>query len=79
MRELGGVSKHRFDYVNGLIEGNETLVLVDAGGGAIHGDYRDYLTLPGRVAFMHTGLIQEPLPAGKELVSSGQVLNLLES
>jgi len=79
MREAGGVSKERDEYVRGLIDGSETLVLVDAGGGAIHGDYRDHLALPGRVAFMHTGLIQEPLPAGKELVTSGQVLNLLES
>jgi hypothetical protein len=77
MRAQGGVSQRRFDFVNGLVNGKETLVLMDAGGGAIHGDYRDYVNLPGRVAFMHTGLIQEPLPAGKELITSGEVIDLL--
>jgi len=77
MKNEGGVSQHRFDQVNGLINGRETLVLMDAGGGAIHGDYRDYVNLPGRIGFMHTGLIQEPLPKGKELISSGEVLDVL--
>jgi hypothetical protein len=77
MHEQGGVSKRRFDFINSLIHGDETLVLMDAGGGAIHGDYRDYLNLKTRVAYMHTGLIQEQLPAGKELITSGEVLNLL--
>jgi hypothetical protein len=78
LHEQGGISQRRFDFIGGLLQGNETLVLVDAGGGAIHGDFRDYLKLPGRVAFMHTGLIQEQLPKGKELVASGQLLDVQE-
>lgn len=77
MHEQGGVSTRRFEFINGLIKGDETLVLMDAGGGAIHGDYRDYLNLKTRVAYMHTGLIQEQLPPGKELITSGEVINLL--
>jgi hypothetical protein len=77
MMESGGISPRRHRFVTGLIDGKETLVLMDAGGGAIHGDYRDHVNLPGRVAFMHTGLIQESLPTGKLLVSSGQVLDVL--
>jgi hypothetical protein len=77
MKEGGGIAQRRFDFVNGLVTGKETLVMMDAGGGAIHGDYRDYVKLPGRVAFMHTGLIQDPLPHGKELITSGEVLDLL--
>ncbi len=78
MHEQGGVSKRRFDFIKGLIKGDETLVLMDAGGGAIHGDYRDYLKLQMRVAYMHTGLIQEQLPEGKKLIASGEVIDLLE-
>jgi len=36
------------------------------------------LETEGRVAFMHTGFIQEKLPKGKHLVSSGEVLDILE-
>jgi hypothetical protein len=32
---------------------------------------------PGRIGFMHTGLIQEKLPKGKELIKSGQVLSVI--
>jgi hypothetical protein len=77
MKEGGGVSQRRFDFVKGLVKGDETLVLMDAGGGVIHGDFRDYLTHPGRVAYMHTGLIQDQLPTGKELITSGEVLEVI--
>ena len=63
--------------MNGLLTGEETLVLMDAGGGAIHGDFHDYLDFQGRVAYMHTGLISEDLPAEQQLVKSGQVLDAL--
>ncbi|HEX7928329.1 MAG TPA: MBL fold metallo-hydrolase, partial [bacterium] len=76
MHEQGGISARRYEHVTHLITGEESLVLVDAGGGAIHGDFRDHLNLPGRVGFMHTGLIQDKLPEGKELVTSGQVLDI---
>jgi len=78
MHEQGGISQRRYDEVTKMLNGGETLTLVDAGGGAIHGDFRDHLNLTGRVAFMHTGLIQEKLPDGKELITSGQVLDILE-
>lgn len=78
MHEQQGISPRRYQEINSLLTGEETVVLVDAGGGAIHGDFRDYVGLPGRVGFMHTGLIQEKLPDGKELLTSGQVVDLLE-
>ena len=77
MKKNGGISKRRSDYVMNLLDGNESLILMDVGGGAIHGDYRDYLDYDGRVAYMHTGLIQDKLPKGKHLVSSGEVLDIL--
>ena len=77
MKKDGGISKTRYEEVTNLLRGDETLVLIDAGGGAIHGDYREYLDAEGRIAFMHTGLIQEELPEGKFLVSSGQVIDVL--
>lgn len=77
MRKAKGVSKQRYDHVTSLLTGEETLVLIDAGGGAIHGDYHDYLDTPGRIAYMHTGLIQEELPPGQQLLTSGQVLDVL--
>jgi hypothetical protein len=79
MHEQGGITPGRYQAVTHLLNGDETLTVVDAGGGAIHGDYRDHVNLPGRVGFMHTGLIQEKLPDGKELIVSGQVLDILES
>lgn len=72
-----GISKARYERMGRLLTGEETLVLVDAGGGAIHGDYRDYLDVGGRIGFMHTGLIQAELPPTQELVKSGQVLDVL--
>lgn len=72
-----GISKRRYDYIKSLLNGEETLVLMDAGGGAIHGDYREYLDYKGRIEFMHTGLISEELPEGMELVKSGQVLDVI--
>ena len=72
-----GISKARHGYVNGLLTGEETLVLIDAGGGAIHGDFRDYAAYQGHVGFMHTGLIQDELPSNQELIKSGQVLDVL--
>lgn len=72
-----GISQRRYDLFQNLLTGDETLILMDAGGGAIHGNYRDYLDHKGRVAFMHTGLIQEKLPKDKELVFSGEVLDIL--
>jgi hypothetical protein len=77
MVKAEGISRQRFDRVNGLLTGEETLVLMDAGGGAIHGDFHDYLDFQGRVAYMHTGLISEDLPAEQQLVKSGQVLDAL--
>jgi hypothetical protein len=77
MHKAKGVSQARFDEVTGLLTGEETLVMIDAGGGAIHGDYHDYLGYSGRIAYMHTGLIQEELPPGHQLVKSGQVLDVI--
>ena len=77
MHKAKGISKSRYDKVTNLLTGEETLVLIDAGGGAIHGDYHDHLGMPGRIAYMHTGLIQEELPPGQQLIKSGQVLDVL--
>jgi hypothetical protein len=77
MLKAKGVSQARYDRVTSLLTGDETLVMIDAGGGAIHGDYHDYLGYSGRVGYMHTGLIQEELPPGHQLVKSGQVLDVL--
>ncbi|HUJ73377.1 MAG TPA: MBL fold metallo-hydrolase [bacterium] len=73
----GGVSERRFAFFQELLTGKETLLVMDAGGGTIHGDYRDYLNLPNRVAYMHTGLIQEDLPPGKSLLTSGEEVDIL--
>ena len=78
MYKAKGISKKRYEQVTNLLTGEETLVVIDAGGGAIHGDYHDYLSQPGRIAYMHTGLIQEELPPGHQLAKSGQVLDVLE-
>ena len=78
MQQNGGISEQRYRKMTTLLTGEETLILMDAGGGTIHGDYRDYIETEGRVAFMHTGFIQEKLPKGKHLVSSGEVLDILE-
>jgi hypothetical protein len=77
MYEAKGISKARYEQVTHLLTGEETLVLIDAGGGAIHGDFHDYLAQAGRIAYMHTGLIQEELPPQQQLVKSGQVLDVL--
>ncbi len=78
MLENKGISRRRVDRITNLLTGEETLILIDAGGGAIHGDYRDYLERDGRIAFMHTGLIQEELPEGMHLIRSGEVLSVVE-
>ena len=77
MKSNGGISQRRYDEVSNLLDGSETLIMMDVGGGAIHGDYRDYLEYGGRIAYMHTGLIQEELPKNKHLVESGEVLDVL--
>lgn len=78
MHKEGGISDERYNQMLSLFDGSETLILVDAGGGAIHGDYREYLKSQGRIAFMHTGLVNEELPPSMQLVSSGQVLDVLD-
>ena len=77
MRREGGRGERGYGGVTPLLDVNESLILMGGGGGAIHGDYRDYLDYNGRVAYMHTGLIQEVLPEGKHLVSSGEVLDIM--
>ena len=78
MYQEKGISDRRYQQMQTLVRCDEDLVLVDAGGGAIHGDYRDFLESKRRVAFMHTGLIQEPLPPNMKLVESGEVLDVIE-
>ena len=78
MYQNKGISERRFKQVNSLLNGMETLTLMDVGGGAIHGDYREFLGAKGRMRFMHTGLINDELPEGMELVKSGQVMNVME-
>lgn len=78
MLETGGLSRRRYARLRNILTGEETLALIDVGGGPIHGDFREYLDLGGRIGFMHTGLIQEELPAGMELIQSGEVLSVLE-
>ena len=77
MHKAKGLSDRRYKQASTALTGEETLVLVDAGGGAIHGDYRDYLDKKGRIVFMHTGLINEDLPENMQLVDSAQVLDIL--
>ena len=74
----GGLSQKRYDEVSNILTGTESYVLVDVGGGLIHGDFHDHLHRGQRIGFMHTGLIQEDLPQGMELVSSGQVIDILK-
>ncbi len=77
MYKAKGIAPERHKQMHSLLTGEETLVLIDAGGGAIHGDFHDYQDIPGRIAFMHTGLIQEELPENQQLVASGQVLDVI--
>lgn len=79
MMEEGGIAKRRYDEAKGFLRGDESLVLMDAGGGLIHGDFHDYLDYPRPMAYMHTGLIQEELPKDQQLVKSGQVLDVLRN
>lgn len=80
MKAGEGISPRRYEMVHHLLNGKETLILMDAGGGIIHGDYRDFLTFQGkgRIGFMHTGIIQGELPPNMTLVQSGQVLKVTE-
>ena len=77
MFEEGGIAKRRYEEAKGFLRGDESMVLMDAGGGLIHGDFHDYLDYPRPMAYMHTGLIQEELPKNQILVKSGQVLDIL--
>ena len=78
MKSGNGISPRRYEQHTKPFTGEESLVLMDAGGGAIHGDYRDYLDSMVRFGFMHTGLIQEALPPNMELVESGQVIDVID-
>jgi len=75
----GGISERRRSLFDGLITGDEDLILVDVGGGVIHGDYHDYLGYKGRarIGFMHTGLVPPDLPDKMKLVDSGEVWTIL--
>ncbi len=72
-----GLSKRRYRFFQELVTGDEDMMIMDAGGGMIHGDYRDYLTIHAPIAYMHTGLIQEDLPENKHLMRSGQVYSFI--
>ena len=77
MQLAGGISDRRFAFIQSLLQGDETLVLMDAGGGLIHGEHQDYADSSLKIAFMHTPTIKDALPEGQFLVKSGQQLNVL--
>ncbi len=75
MRKKGVLSEERFHDSTHLIEGDEDIILIDAGGGLIHGDYLDYMRVKEHIYFYHTSKIDEStLGDSKQLVKSGQVL-----
>ena len=77
MQLAGGISDRRFAFIQSLLQGDETLVLMDAGGGLIHGEHQDYADSSLKIAFMHTPAIKDALPERQFLVKSGQQLNVL--
>ncbi len=74
--QSGSLSEARYQMFKNFPNGKEQLVIVDVGGGLIHGDFRDHLKLPTPVAFMHTSLIPETLPQDKFLLQPGQRIKL---
>lgn len=78
MRQAKMLSKKRFHQMENLIRGNEDLILMDAGGGAIHGDYLDYFNHKLYVSYMHAGeLPLKPNPT-KHLVEHAEILDLAD-
>ncbi|MBF0288483.1 MAG: hypothetical protein HQM14_11755 [SAR324 cluster bacterium] len=76
MKEAGVLPETRFNEAINLIQGHEDLILIDAGGGTIHGNYEDYLQTEKSIHFMHTGELPIKLPESKSLVKHGQVIDL---
>lgn len=76
MLAAGVITKKRFQESSNLIKGDEDFILMDAGGGTIHGNFRDYVNLKAPVKFMHTGELPEKLPPDKILVKSGDYFKL---
>lgn len=72
-----GLREDRVEFFQGLLNGKENLVLMDVGGGRLHGQYRDYLDYPAQVAFMHTAQITDFMPQGKGLSESGEHFSFL--
>lgn len=76
MKQAQALSEKRFHAGTHLIQGHEDLVLIDAGGGTIHGNYEDYMQVEQHIHFMHTGELPIKLPKSKSLVKHGQTIDL---
>lgn len=76
MKAEGYFTEERFAEATSLVRGDEDLVLVDAGGGTIHGDYKDYLSHEVYVSYMHTGSLPIEATVDKHLVQHAETLDL---
>ncbi len=75
MKKDGILPAKRFKASTQLIQGHEDLILIDAGGGTIHGNYEDYMDHEIMIYFMHTGELPE-LPTSKSLVKHANIFDL---
>lgn len=78
MQKEGVLPKDRFQESTHLVKGHEDLILIDVGGGTIHGDYKDYMDLDVKIHFMHTGHLP-PLTSSKYLVKHADILDLTDA
>ena len=75
MKRDGVLPEKRFNASTQLVQGYEDLILIDAGGGTIHGNYEDYMDLEVAIHFMHTGELSK-LTGSKYLVKHADILDL---
>ncbi|MBF0280112.1 MAG: hypothetical protein HQM13_20100 [SAR324 cluster bacterium] len=75
MKRDGVLTEKRFNASTQLIKGHEDLILIDVGGGTIHGNYEDYVDIESTIHFMHIGELPK-LPENKFLVKHADIIDL---
>lgn len=74
LADAGVYSPERLEELETILpdEASYDLVIVDSGGGMIHGDPKDYYNNPHRVLHMHTGKKIQDLPENHAMIHAGQ-------